>query len=377
MEAEHRERKPNRSTPAAATSMELVEKKPLAAPPPPPPAKPGAALIEFSTESREDPNEGLAFGDMPERCTCPHCERVVVTFIDYEASFVTWILGFVVWISLGWMALWVLPLLWPAFKDIVHHCPRCLNALARKSRISLPTFRTEVMTCKIGNCAVVLARKYVIIFFALVAVIITVGVLRSTVHLQTTPMIEKGPPSMLTWEDFIFECGPRTALRQRVGVAKAFDERFRHKTFTWQGEVRAIREGFEVFFLKTKSILMVNMYPQRFPRREVSDVALIFGDDLNTEVALLNVGDWLEFEATMTAHGYHGDPEVMTLWHVKVIPKPSPLSSSAGSLSHHPQALQTGNETNTADEQQGEEIKEPELEPERQAPGGESLADAV
>ena len=54
----------------------------------------------------------------PERCSCPHCERPVVTFIDYEASWVTWLLAIVVWFSLGWMAFWVLPLLWPAFKDL-------------------------------------------------------------------------------------------------------------------------------------------------------------------------------------------------------------------------------------------------------------------
>ena len=141
-----------------------------------------------------------------------------VTFIDYEASWVTWLgpwiskrplpreaiglefckktmktilrlLAIVVWFSLGWMAFWVLPLLWPAFKagllvlqlnlrsiwpnrtwsttaqisDLAidgqsaaesEYCgvcllpgPRCLNVIARKSRISFPTFRTEVICC--------------------------------------------------------------------------------------------------------------------------------------------------------------------------------------------------------------------------------------
>merc|ERR1712048_225626 len=65
------------------------------------------------------------------------------------------------------------------------------------------------------------------------------------------------------------------------------------------------------------------------------DVALLFGEERNNEVAALNQGDWVEFEATMTAHGYRGDPEVMTLWHIKNITRPSPLSSSAGMVSHH------------------------------------------
>ena len=29
-----------------------------------------------------------------------------------------------------------------------------------------------------------------------------------------------------------------------------------------------------------------------------------------TQVAELNPGDWVEFEASMTAHGHRGDPEV-------------------------------------------------------------------
>jgi len=298
------------------------------------PVKPGAtgnSLIEFSTVAKEDPNEGLVFGEMPERCNCPHCERSVVTFIDYEASWISWVLAFVVWFSLGWMAFWVLPLLWPAFKDVVHHCPRCLNIIARKSRISMPTFRTEVCSIKVGNCAIVLARKYVIIFRCLVGAIVGVYLCRSFVHVHATaPEANKGPASRLTWEDFLFDCGPKSSLRSRGNTATAFEDKYRRRTFTWEGEVRVIREGFEVVFLKTKSVIMVRMYPSRFPRRDLPDVALLFSDAQNKEIAELMPGDWVQFEATMTLHGYRGDPELMTLWHIKKVEKPNPLASSPG-----------------------------------------------
>mmetsp|Transcript_14796 Transcript_14796/g.30080 ORF Transcript_14796/g.30080 Transcript_14796/m.30080 type:complete len:230 (+) Transcript_14796:196-885(+) len=228
-----------------------------------------------------------------------------------------------VWISLGgMMAFVVLPLLWPAFKDVVHHCPRCLNVIARKSRISLPTFRTEVMTFKIGGCAVVLARKYVVILVGLLLTILGVYALRSTVHLNQVAEVQKGAPSMLSWDDFLYDCGPRTSLRHRTSTVRAFEERYRRRTFKWQGEVRMIREGFDVLFVRTKSVLMVKMYPQRYSRRDLPDVALLFGEDRNMEVAVLNPGDWVEFEATMTAHGYRGDPEVMTLWKIDQVAKP-------------------------------------------------------
>jgi len=186
------------------------------------------------------------------------------------------------------------------------------------------------MSFKIGGCAVVLARKYVAILIGLLGTIALVYFLRSTVQLNTLAEVERGPESSLSWEDFLHDCGPRNALRHRTSTARAFEEKFRRKTFKWQGEVRVIREGFEVLFVKTKSVVMVRMNPPRFPRRDLPDIALIFGEDRNPEVGTLEPGDWVEFEATMIAHGFRGDPEVMSLWHIGTIPRPSLLGSSTG-----------------------------------------------
>lgn len=324
-EASRRRAEPNPETIGRQVAV------PYPAPAPPQENAAGGSLVEFSTIVGDNPNEGVEFGDTPQDCKCPHCERNVVTFLDFEASFVSYLLAFVVWISLGWMAFWVLPLLWPAFKDVVHHCPRCLNVIERKSRINLPTFRTEVMTCKVGGCAVVLARKYVAIMLGLVGLIVTAYFLRSTIQMNTVHE-HKGTPSMLTWEDFVFDCGPRTSLSHRPSTALLFEERYRKKTFKWQGEVRIIREGFDVLFLRTKNVLMVQMYPPRFKGRhgDHPDVAVLFGVERNKEVANLSPGDWVEFEATMSAHGFRGDPEVMVLWHIEKLTRPDPPWSSAG-----------------------------------------------
>jgi len=354
---------------SAADRAEATREVVLAPPPAPKPAKEGAvgsSLIEFSTIAGEDPNENIVFGDAPAHCKCPHCDRSVVTFIDYEASWVTYLLAFVVWVSLGWMAFWVLPLLWPAFKDVVHHCPRCLNVIERKSRINLPTFRTEVMTCKVGNCAVVLSRKYVAIMLGVVGLIISFYLLRSTIQLNTAHEEHKGAPSMLTWEDFLFDCGPRTSLSHRPSTAKAFEERYRRRTFKWQGEVRIIREGFDVLFVKTKSVVMIQMYPARYKNRrgDHPDVAVLFGDERNKEVGDVMPGDWVEFEATMSAHGYRGDPEVMVLWHIAKKERPDPLSSSAGTESHHPHEddLEQWHEGREEHEQEQQQQKQHQLE---------------
>merc|ERR1719387_2937163 len=98
------------------------------------------------------------------------------------------------------------------------------------------------MTFKVGSCAVVLARKYVVILVSLIGVIATVYFLRSSVHLQAAE-IPKGPPSNHTWEDFLEACGPKPLLRHRSGGQHLFEQRFRRRTFTWEGEVKMIREG--------------------------------------------------------------------------------------------------------------------------------------
>uniref|UniRef100_A0A7S1ACG2 LITAF domain-containing protein n=1 Tax=Noctiluca scintillans TaxID=2966 RepID=A0A7S1ACG2_NOCSC len=288
------------------------EERPLAVPAK---ASKKSSLIEFSAEKLDDPNEGTTFGNFSVTCKCPHCVRSVDTLIDYETSWVTWLLAFLVWLCIGWLAFWVLPLLWPVFKDVVHRCPTCLNAIARKARISLPTFRSELMSLKVGSCAIVLARKYVLVLLGLVGVIFTVYCLR---YALPHPEMVKGPSSQLTWADFLEDCGPSKALRSSPQTARLVTEKYRNRTITWQGEVGPIREGVDFGFMKTKSLLFIRMNPPRYALRDAPDVALLFGEDLFLEVAKLNPGDWVQFEATLQHHGERGDPTVLALWHVAV-----------------------------------------------------------
>lgn len=87
---------------------------------------------------------------------------------------------------LNWAAICIVPLVYPLFKDVVHHCPRCLRVLATRSRVMLPKVSdevcfkrqhslqvvVEVMSFRVGSCACVLARKYV---FALLAMTTLIG----------------------------------------------------------------------------------------------------------------------------------------------------------------------------------------------------------
>eukprot|EP00746_Dinoflagellata_sp_MGD_P075109 gnl/MRDRNA2_/MRDRNA2_30256_c0_seq1.p1 gnl/MRDRNA2_/MRDRNA2_30256_c0~~gnl/MRDRNA2_/MRDRNA2_30256_c0_seq1.p1 ORF type:complete len:364 (-),score=44.50 gnl/MRDRNA2_/MRDRNA2_30256_c0_seq1:202-1293(-) len=297
-------------------------------------------VVSLTTDAQEDPNEGVVFDYGPVRCICPHCERTIVTFTDHEASWVTYALGALVWLSMRWMAIWVLPVLWPAFKDVVHHCPRCLNVIATRSRISLPTFKTEVMTLKIGSCAVVLARKYVIIFLAFITVILGTYTFRATVP-DSKLQVPRGRVSNFTWQEFLVDCYPAILQPKRTKHLgrqspkvdyKIFERKYLRRTFKWEGEVLRIREGGEILFWRTKSVLFVKMFPTRLSFHDDPDISLLFGEERNKDVANFMPGDWIEFEGTMNAVGYRGEPQVMTLWGAKAAERPENLTVTLSSL---------------------------------------------
>merc|ERR1712194_438382 len=93
--------------------------------------------------------------------------------------------------------------------------------------------------------------------------------------------------------------------------------------------------------LRTKSVVMLRMNPPRHSRGDSPDVALLFGEDRYREVAALTPGDWVNFEATMQAHGYRGDPEVMTMWHIAAVKRPSLLGNKDALVAKKPSAKNT------------------------------------
>merc|ERR1719421_279623 len=180
------------------------------------------------------------------------------------------------------------------------------------------------MTFKVGSCAVVLARKYVAILGGLIGLILLAYVFRATAS-GTGKEVPRGPDSPRTWEDFLMDCGPKSHLGPKASAMRVFQEKYYKKTLKWQGEVRQIREGVDIFFWHTKSVLLVRMHPTRYPTRDYPDIALLFGEERNKDVANFAPGDWIEFEATMSVHGRRGEPEVMTLWGARAAKKPDNL----------------------------------------------------
>jgi len=276
---------------------------------------------ETPTENEED-EEGIVFDQTPVKVACPHCGLTVITFIEHESSWLTYAVAIVLLMTLGWAALCVVPIVFPLFKDVVHHCPRCLNVLATRSRVAINGIKSEVMSMRFGSCVIVLARKWVILLVGLMVLIGGIHTLRtsrtSIVNPSDVPI--RSSPMPLVWEDFNKDCGFKSYLGNPIHVTVAFNEKYKKKTFRWQGKVHHVEEGFTFLWFSQRGAVFARMEPaQLTSKKEVPDLVLLYDDSsvtLSKEVGKLKRGDFFGFEASMAEVGRRGAPHTMVLWDI-------------------------------------------------------------
>lgn len=272
---------------------------------------------------QEEGEEGIVFDQTPVKVVCPHCSHSVITFIEHESSWVTYLTAIVLLMTLGWAALCVVPIVFPLFKDVVHHCPRCLNVLATRSRVAINGIKSEVMSIRVGSCVVVLARKWVILLVGLTVLIAGIHTIRngrtSVVNPADAPT--RTTPTALSWQDFSKDCGFKSYLGNPIHVTMAFSEKYKGKTFRWQGKVHHVEEGFTLFWWSQRGAAFARMDPPQFPssRRESPDLVLLYDETskaLAQQVTKLKKGETFGFEASMAEVGRRGAPHTMVLWDV-------------------------------------------------------------
>lgn len=273
-------------------------------------------------QAEEEEDEGIVFDQTPVRVNCPHCGVSVITFIEHESSWVTYSAAIVLLMMLGWAALCVVPIVYPLFKDVVHHCPRCLNVLATRSRVAIQGFRAEVMSLRFGSCVIVLARKWVLLLMGLTVLIGGIHTLRSSgapaVKDADTPTRSEVLP--VTWEEFTKDCGFKSYLGNPIHVTTAFKQKYKKRTFRWQGKVHHIEDGFTFLWWSQRGAIFVRMNPPQFTaKRDIPDLVLLYedGDEkLSKQVLALKKGAEFSFEAAMIDVGRRGAPHTMMLWDV-------------------------------------------------------------
>lgn len=283
----------------------------------------------------EEKADGPVFDQTPVRVSCPACASSVITFIEHESSWVTYAACLGLVLVLGWAAILVVPIVYPLFKDVVHHCPRCLSVLATRSRVALPSFKQEVMSFRFGSCVVVLARKYVLMLLALSAVIGTIHYARTSVGPPAgLDALERGPVVPLGWTDYVRDCGLKSYLGNPIHVSMAFKEKYKNRTFAWEGSVYRVEDGLSFLWFHERGALFVRMQQPQLPRsRAGPDLALLFDSrtPAGIEAGKLRKGSNVSFTATMVEVGKRGMPHVMLLWELGTVGALSPPPSSTES----------------------------------------------
>jgi len=281
------------------------------------------------TPAEEEDGDDIVFDQSPVKVVCPHCGLSVITFIEHESSWVTYTSAIVLLMVLGWAAICVVPITFPLFKDVVHHCPRCLNVLATRSRVAIQGLKSEVMSIRFGSCVIVLARKWVILLVGLTVLIGGIHTLRSrsTIVSNPTDMPERTSPGHLEWKDFLKDCGFQSYLGNPIHVTEAFKDKFKSKTFRWQGKVHHVEEGFNLLWWSQRGAVFARMEPSQFTssqfatKKEMPDLVLLYDENsekLSNQVAKLKKGEHVGFEASMVEVGRRGAPHTMVLWELFV-----------------------------------------------------------
>lgn len=289
-----------------------------------PPRMPHLPLARDDDKEAEEPGESDrgGFDQIPVRVVCPHCSKPVTTLIEHESSWLTVAVSIALFMTLGWAALIVVPVIFPLFKDVVHHCPKCLSVLATRSRVELPSWRQDIMSFRFGNCVVVLARKYVVL---LIAIAIIVGgihwVQTSGAPSSVIALAHREPPLDLTWINFTKDCGYQSYLDNPIRVNMAFDRKYRNHTFKWTGTMQRVEDGFEFLGFVMRGTIFVRMEPQQFPSKpHAPDLVLTFSDrhEVARRASKLKYGQAFDFEATMLGVGKRGAPHAMVLWDLDI-----------------------------------------------------------
>lgn len=287
--------------------------------------------IERQDDEDEDSGE-VTFDQTPVRVQCPHCGLSIITFIEHESSWVTYAVAIVLLLVLNWAALCVVPVVYPLFKDVVHHCPRCLSVLATRSRVAIAGFKAEVMSFRFGSCVIVLARKYVLMLLALTTLIAGIHFMRSsTAPISGIDAFLRGEPQTRGWDDFVKDCGFKSYLGNPIHVKMAFNENYKNQTFRWNGSVHHVEVGLSLLWWSQRGAVFVRMDPAQFPAKQnMADLVLLYNDNdkqVTDQVVKLKRGQTFAFEGTMVEVGKRGAPHVMSLWELQ--PNALPTNADA------------------------------------------------
>jgi len=234
------------------------------------------------------------------RIKCNSCDDKVAAVARPEATLYTLIPCLVVVLVFGLFSVLLLPVVILLTKSIVYRCTKCNTVVKSKHPLGLESFSDEVVTFKVGGCAIILSRTYLLGILA----VMVFGICFFWVW--NAPVRAQRVYTNLTWPDYLDLCGSEVYLKNSVKASLSFAQHFEGKTVEWQGYMMKTTENNSVLFRGEHSlIILVKMQPTESEIH--ADLILTMNDrDFARnvqEVASLDMGSLFKFNATFVSMG--------------------------------------------------------------------------
>lgn len=311
-------------------------------------------MWEHDPPELEDGSEeegGVVFDQCPVKVRCPVCGRDIITFIEHEASWITYAAVVVLFLTLGLAAIFVAPIVYPLFKDVKHQCPKCMFNLATRSRVKLPSFKDEVMSFRFGSCVVVLARRYVVVLMCLLPIVACVyHSIKPPAAPEGIDALQRGGMTSASWTDFLEDCGRAEYQRNPIRVVNSFNHKYKNNSVHWRGTVSRVDRGLSLPYLSQPGLVFMRMQPaelhipsvrkRKKTNDDVPELMLVYweGEHVADTVRDIKLGEAFSFEATASEVGRLNSPHEFRLWSLTTTANASALGEPGALQAMPPEA---------------------------------------
>lgn len=209
---------------------------------------------------------------------CSECEGEE-SFLQKEASFFTYITSFLAFLTFGFLAIFIIPLIVESSKSIVKRCADCYCVLEERELFSLPSLKDEILDIRLGKCSFVISRKYAIVIITLFTVFYFFRYFTAQDHRKPdwipTQSVHKSDYSI--WPEYLRDCGEKVYLSNSLKANKKFKEKYQDQIVTWHGYFIALENT--ILDYEYQYLLTVKMKPTE-SKPNIPDIYLKFNDNL-------------------------------------------------------------------------------------------------
>jgi hypothetical protein len=236
---------------------------------------------------------------------CQFCEADVTTTIEHKNTVVGFALCFIVVLVFGLYGIAISVFLFPLCRSANHRCPKCYNMIISNHFLGLPSLKDEVMTFNIGNCAIIITRKIILILLiTCITLMLLVFVMKQKIgeFSRSQPAISK-----ITWDEYRANCGTLAFIGNPKEAWLKFQRDYKYQNVNWRGYIAKITVNVNSHtnIDDHSCILYLKMIPDDF--ENAISLSVTFDKELydlhKNTLASISIGQKIEFNATLVDMG--------------------------------------------------------------------------